>query len=237
MYDKLNKTKEHFGVFLVNLKFWILDIIKIYHCKMTYGYVYCFSNESMPGILKVGETDRLPDVRLKEANRSDTWRPPTPYKIEFAKKVLKPKEKEKKLHLILSEHRINPNREFFRISSKKLHLLFDLMDGENWEIEKIEKSTDTSIERHSVSISQNDYIGQWFQECTVAEPNETCPFSELYSSYQTWLDKVYGNNIRVDISALKERLVKWQRDKYGFSDGINGTITNPKINIQVKDED
>ena len=85
--------------------------------------------------------------------------------------------------------------------------------------------------------NQNDYIGQWFQECTVAEPNETCPFSELCSCYQTWLDKVYGKNIRVDISALKERLVKWQRDKYGFSDGINGTITNPKINIQVKDED
>lgn len=85
--------------------------------------------------------------------------------------------------------------------------------------------------------NQNDYIGQWFQECTVAEPNETCPFKELCSCYQTWLDNVYGKNIRVDISALKERLVKWQRDKYGFSDGINGTITNPKINIQVKDED
>ena len=51
-------------------------------------------------------------------------------------------------------------------------------------------------------------------------------FSELCAHLvQTWLDKVYGKNIRVDSIALKERLVKWQRDKYGFSDGINGTIT------------
>ena len=60
---------------------------------MNEGYIYCFSNKSMPGILKVGMTERTPDVRLNESNNSDTWRPPTPYKIEFAKKVSNPKQK------------------------------------------------------------------------------------------------------------------------------------------------
>ena len=56
---------------------------------------------------------------------------PTPYAIVCSKKVNDPKEKEKKLHAILQEERINPNREFFRVSKDKVFLLFDLMDGEN----------------------------------------------------------------------------------------------------------
>lgn len=72
----------------------------------------------MPGILKVGMTLRTPLIRLNEANTSDTWRPPTPYIVQFAKKVLKPKEKETTLHILLSQYteRINPKREFFRVS-------------------------------------------------------------------------------------------------------------------------
>ena len=62
---------------------------------MTDGYIYCFSNECMPGILKVGMTERTPEARLKEANASDTWRPPMPYKIEFEKKVYNSSQKEK----------------------------------------------------------------------------------------------------------------------------------------------
>ena len=84
---------------------------------MKKGYIYCFSNISMPGILKIGMTERLPDERLKEANRSDTWRPPTPYKIEFAKKVYNPKQKETTLHTILMKYaeRVDPKLEFFKL--------------------------------------------------------------------------------------------------------------------------
>tara|TARA_B110001469_G_scaffold123747_1_gene136254 strand:+ start:3483 stop:6260 length:2778 start_codon:yes stop_codon:yes gene_type:complete len=85
--------------------------------------------------------------------------------------------------------------------------------------------------------NQNDYIGQWITECTEEYPDETTSFKELCNCYQSWLDSVYGKNIRVDITGLKERLVKWQKDKYGFNDKINGTTTNPKINIRVLDED
>jgi T5orf172 domain len=101
---------------------------------MSYGYVYCFSNESMPGILKIGMTERTPDIRLNEANSSDTWRPPTPYKIEFAKKVNNPKEKELTLHTLLSQYteRINSKREFFRVSQEEVKTFFLLMDGDLW---------------------------------------------------------------------------------------------------------
>ena len=101
---------------------------------MTDGYLYCFSNPSMPGILKVGMTERTPEIRLNEANSSDTWRPPTPYKIEFAKKVCCPNQKEKTLHALLSKYteRINPNREFFRASPEEVNTFFNLIDGDLW---------------------------------------------------------------------------------------------------------
>jgi hypothetical protein len=110
---------------------------------MTDGYLYCFSNESMSGILKVGMTDQTPEIRLNEANCTDTWRPPTPYKIEFAKKVLNAKQKETTLHILLTQYteRINPKREFFRISPEEVMTFFDLIDGEMW-VECIKKTID-----------------------------------------------------------------------------------------------
>jgi len=111
---------------------------------MTDGYIYCFSNSSMPGILKVGMTERTPEIRLSEANASDTWRPPTPYNIEFAKKVSNPSQKEKTLHELLEQYvvRIHPRREFFRVTQEEVIKFFDLMDGEMWTRTSEEKEED-----------------------------------------------------------------------------------------------
>lgn len=101
---------------------------------MSEGYLYCFSNPSMPGILKIGMTERLPTDRLLEANASDTWRPPTQYTLEFAKKVTKVKQKERTLHKLLEQYteRPHPRREFFKVSLAEVRVFFELMDGELW---------------------------------------------------------------------------------------------------------
>jgi hypothetical protein len=101
---------------------------------MTEGYIYCFSNGSMPGLLKIGYTDRTPEARLAEANKSDTWRPPTPYKIEFAKKVINPNGKEHSLHILLEKYtkRVNTKKEFFKALPEDVLLFFNLIDGEMW---------------------------------------------------------------------------------------------------------
>jgi hypothetical protein len=119
---------------------------------MSDGYIYCFSNPCMPGILKVGMTERTPNIRLGEANASDTWRPPMPYKIEFAKKISDASGKEKTLHTLLEQYteRIHPRREFFRVSSEEVRKFFDLMDGEMWadseDKEEEEEEEDTCSE-------------------------------------------------------------------------------------------
>lgn len=92
------------------------------------------TNRSMPGLLKIGMTERTPDERLRDANMPDTWRPPTPYVIEFAKQVTQPKQKEAVLHKLLEQYtdRVHPRREFFRLPLDDVRTFFDLIDGEYW---------------------------------------------------------------------------------------------------------
>ncbi len=140
---------------------------------MVDGYIYCFSNLSMPDILKVGMTERTPEVRLSEANVSDTWRPPTPYKIEFAKKVSNASEKEKTLHILLEQYtnRIHHRREFFRVSQEEVRKFFDLIDGEMWyetnnviedkdytDLENTESESESESESKS-QVKPNDIKG------------------------------------------------------------------------------
>ena len=70
------------------------------------GYIYAMSNKSMPGILKIGMTERSIEERLKEANGTFTL---IPFVVEMSKKVLNCKEKEKCIHQILQSKRVNPN--------------------------------------------------------------------------------------------------------------------------------
>ena len=115
---------------------------------MSNGYIYCFSNKSMQGIYKIGMTKRTVQIRLAEANKHDTFKPPTPYKIKFYKKVYDPKQKEKYIHILLSKYgkRVNKKREFFRVALEVVKDLFDLIDDysliDNSNIDKNEENID-----------------------------------------------------------------------------------------------
>lgn len=122
----------------------------------TEGYIYCFSNPSMPGILKIGMTEREPELRLNEANSPDTWRPPTPYRIEFVKRVSNPRQKEGVLHGLLARYaeRINPRREFFRVELNTVRPFFDLMD------ERPEPDDEEETEDDILTLTNFEDLGQ-----------------------------------------------------------------------------
>ena len=113
---------------------------------MTEGYVYCLSNPEMRGVLKVGMTDRTPEERVKELFTSGV---PSPFKIEFAKKVKNAREKEAILHQLLENYheRVYSRREFFRVSPEEVRKLFELMEGEWWaETQRTRWEGDTTEE-------------------------------------------------------------------------------------------
>jgi hypothetical protein len=86
------------------------------------GYIYCLSNESMPGLLKIGMTRRTPENRVKELHTTGV---PSIFKIEYSRKVNKPKEIERMIHKELKHFRVKDNREFFKISTSDAISLFN----------------------------------------------------------------------------------------------------------------
>jgi len=77
------------------------------------GYVYIFSNPSFE-FVKIGYSDRDPLIRLEELNTTGV---PTPFIFEFTALVYEPKNVEKLIHGELSNYRVNPDREFFRLTA------------------------------------------------------------------------------------------------------------------------
>jgi len=65
----------------------------------------------MPGILKIGKTRRDPCERARELSNTSV---PTPYIVAFELFSENYDVLEKKMHLVLDDFRVNPNREFFK---------------------------------------------------------------------------------------------------------------------------
>lgn len=74
------------------------------------GWVYVFSNPSIPDQVKIGFT-----FNNVEQRRSDLYNTgnPTPFKTEYEILVINPQKVERKAHQILKKFRTNKNREFF----------------------------------------------------------------------------------------------------------------------------
>jgi hypothetical protein len=100
------------------------------------GIIYCFENEYMPGIVKVGMTTRGLHERLLDANTPGTWKPPGKYNIILAKYVENPSDAEKSLHRCLAHfttHILEEiNREFFKAKLEDVKVLFDMIPGKYW---------------------------------------------------------------------------------------------------------
>ena len=77
-------------------------------------YVYVMSNPSFPdNMFKIGWTRKYPTIRAKNLHTSGI---PTPFIIEFLIITTDGYKLEKKIHEYIKQYRLNPNREFFKIS-------------------------------------------------------------------------------------------------------------------------
>ena len=131
--------------------------------KSEQGWIYCLSNDSYEGQLKIGMTMNEPDVRAKQLYTTGV---PTAFTVEFAKKVMFPVEKEKTIHKLMAQYteRVNPRREFFYVSVDEVRTFFELMDGEWWEKEEVEdkeeEDEDEDEEEEAESFSKRKYERQ-----------------------------------------------------------------------------
>lgn len=100
---------------------------------MKKGIIYILTNESMPGLIKIGRTTNI-KRRLQEL---DTTGVPTPFKLHYAIEVENHEEREQLIHQGLSEHRIRQNREFFKFEPESARALLQAIGGKEVNLEYI----------------------------------------------------------------------------------------------------
>jgi hypothetical protein len=97
------------------------DGVELYRIR---GYIYVLSNPGMPGILKIGYTER--DVETRATEHSQSADTPKPFVVEayFGSNV--PFEHEQQVHKALDDRR-RGSREFFRVSLEEtLRVIYDV---------------------------------------------------------------------------------------------------------------
>lgn len=132
----------------------------------------------MPGLVKIGYTERAMDERLQEANLS-TWVPQS-FSIEFARFVKEPNAKEQAVHRFLVADRVNPKREFFRTSPDRVRMLFELMDGPWWDGEEL-------VEQEG-RVMGDDIIRLFLDKHMYPPSEDGLPvtWGEVAAAFQTW---------------------------------------------------
>lgn len=101
---------------------------------MSTGYLYCISNKTIPGILRIGITYESSPLEYVKQLNNQKIKYATPFTLEFAKKIKKPKQHELALYALL-EHftiRIQPNKDVFKLNVEEAKMFFDLIDGDMW---------------------------------------------------------------------------------------------------------
>lgn len=119
---------------------------------MVQGIVYVLSNPAMPGLVKIGMTEREDTgARLAELYGTGV---PFPFHCEFAYLVDDPRDVEAKLHNKFVKMRVNPHREFFAIDARKARQALLRMDGY-----EVTDEVARALEQKSVSESSRDETG------------------------------------------------------------------------------
>lgn len=83
--------------------------------------IYILTNESMPGLVKIGLTNNE-TVEARLTQLSSHSGVALAFECYFAAKVADAAKLEKTLHLLFAESRVNPRREFFHVDPEKVVL-------------------------------------------------------------------------------------------------------------------
>jgi T5orf172 domain len=84
------------------------------------GILYVLTNPFMPGLVKIGCTTGPVEDRIQSL--SSATGVPVAFQCHFAAQVDDTAVKEKTLHQLFSDKRVNPNREFFQVAPEKIVL-------------------------------------------------------------------------------------------------------------------
>ena len=128
--------------------------------------VYVLTNPAMPGIVKIGMTDR-PDVQRRMGELYSTG-VPLPFDCVIAREIedRDAVEIERALHTAFGPNRINLSREFFQVDPEQVEVLLRVMPGRDATPNDADQSAE--IKPDDRAISRRGVFG--VQE--APEPNQ-----------------------------------------------------------------
>lgn len=162
--------------------------------------VYVLKNEGMPGLLKIGRTDKAePSTRM-----GDLYTTGVPYPFECVKavRVDNAKALEAALHTAFDQHRVNPKREFFAISENAATAFLEFL--EVWP-----NAVDATPEAQGEVDSGTDEIDkEAIQNARKRRPNMR--FSLLGIQIDDTLTYKRNRDLQARVVDLEENMVEFQ---------------------------
>lgn len=116
--------------------------------------VYILTNPAMPGLVKIGFTERQIEERLKELSQVPGV--PLPFECFLAIEVESYKELEKALHYAFGEKRINPKREFFEISPDRPASILKFIQSQNSTMKDVTPENDIVESQEELEALNNE---------------------------------------------------------------------------------
>ena len=90
--------------------------------------VYILTNQSMPGLIKIGKTENNVTQRMSELFNTSV---PLPFEFYYAARVNDNSAVEKSFHKAFEDFRVNSSREFFKMDPYKAKVILQLLAQED----------------------------------------------------------------------------------------------------------
>ena len=181
-------------------------------------YVYVMSNPSFPeDMLKIGWIREHPNIR---ANNLHTSGIPTPFIVEFVIITPEGSKLEKQIHNHIKSHRVNSNREFFKISKDELSekLVNELM-LELKSITEINTPINTKKTNHKK-------VNEIKSLCEKLEKEADEFFSKLKKDKSELVITENNNKKYVSIRTIETEYNQTSLSTHGFEDNDERRIKN-----------
>ena len=166
------------------------------------GIVYVLTNEAMPGMVKIGMTNRN-DIKSRLGELYTTG-VPLPFTCEYACRVPKARLQgiEKALHDAFAPQRVNESREFFRISKDQVIPLLKVINDLQDITEEVEKQIgETLTEEDRTALNKAKSI------------KRRPPMNYLQMGLQVGQELVYVENSDITCTIVGERKVLYNDEE------------------------
>jgi len=191
---------------------------------MTRGYVYIFTNEAMPGIVKIGHTGNI-SQRLNDLSKSTAV--PVKFECHFAIEVDDCKEVERKLHKGLEDVRVGKNREFFRIAPERVKFLLQLT---NHAVYKPAEKEDREIDQAAIAKRLNLKAAGLVRGDTLTFTSDLRTISvSVYNNSSVLLDGIEMSLAKATETAFHQIGDKWRTGSAAEFWFFNEEILSEKI--------